>query len=812
MKKLWTFITLIALLLPLIVACGGDEEATDTPQAAAPVEQATEVPAEPKTEGYECTDPLGCVTVAAGEKLRLATALVISGPNETLGIDSQRGVTIAIADRGKVMGFDVEMVNEDGQCNAEGGQTAATKITSDETIVAVIGHNCSSSCTPAAPIYTQAGFTMISPSCTAVSLTVPETHEAGFVRTAHSDKAQGVPAAQFAYDVLGARTAATVHDGSPYAEQLQQVFVDAFIAMGGTITAQEAVNVGDTDMKPLLTSIAVDEPDIIYYPIFIAEGGFITVQAKDIEGLEDTYLMGADGMTSPDFVEAAGDAGEGMYFSGPDLTALDPVHYETFLAKHQEMYGEDPLSVFHAHAYDAANIIFDAIEAVGEIDADGNLHIGRQALRDAIYATKNFAGLTGNLNCDENGDCADPAILVSQIQNGEYVPIWSAKKGMLEAAPAEPTGPTLRIWADDTRAPVLEEVGKAFTEQYGVTIIVEEYGFGDIRDNLKIAGPAGEGPDIIIGAHDWLGELVINGLVAPMDLGDKADLFLAAAINGFTYNGELYGMPYATENVAFVRNPELVPDAPATWDEVAEIAAQLEADGTVEQGYIRQEGDPYHFFPIQTAFGGYVFGVNADGTYNAEDVGIDNAGSIAALQWMEMMVQEGHLSPGVDYDIMHAQFEAGAAAMMISGPWALPRIQESGIPYAVSVIPGQTQDAQPFLGVQGFMINAFSEDPLLAQVFLTEFIATEETMQKLFDADPRPAAFLAVREAIDDPDILAFAEAGANGLPMPAIPEMSAVWAAWGDAVTLVTQGTVTAEEAFTTAAEQIRTLIAEGQ
>jgi polar amino acid transport system substrate-binding protein len=251
------------------------------------------------------------------------------------------------------------------------------------------------------------------------------------LRTAHNDKVQGAAAADFAYNVLGVRTAATIHDGSPYADQLQQVFVDTFEELGGEITAQEAVNVGDTDMRPLLTSIAVDEPEFLYYPIFIAEGGFITTQAKEIAGLENTILAGADGMQSPDFVEAAGDAGEGMYFSGPDLTANDPQLYQDFLAKHEAKYGEDPLSVFHAHAYDAANIIFDAIEEVGVIDAEGNLHIGRQALRDAIYGTSNYPGITGTLTCDENGDCADPAINVSQLQNGEYVPIWSAERGMI---------------------------------------------------------------------------------------------------------------------------------------------------------------------------------------------------------------------------------------------------------------------------------------------------------------------------------------------------------------------------------------------
>ena len=251
------------------------------------------------------------------------------------------------------------------------------------------------------------------------------------------------------------------------------------------------------------------------------------------------------------------------------------------------------------------------------------------------------------------------------------------------AAPAD--GPTLTIWADDTRSPVLEELGAAFEAEYGVRIVVTQKAFGSIRDDLKVAGPAGEGPDIIIGAHDWLGELVENGLLAEIDLGDNRDQFLAAAVQAFTYDGTLYGMPYATENVAFVYNTDLVETPPATWSEVEELAAQLEADGVVAQGFIHQESDPYHFFPIMTAFGGYVFGLTEEG-YDASDVGIDSEGSIAAATWLDGMYKAGHLKTGaaVNYDIMHAQFGEGEAAMMITGPWALPTIRESGAPYAAT--------------------------------------------------------------------------------------------------------------------------------
>ena len=432
--RLFWLLTLL-ITLALLAACGGaatpaPEQPAQEQQPAAEQPAAEQPAAEQPTPAEEamaepvqgCDDPLGCVTIAPGEPLRIASALVTSGPNETLGLDSQYGVEVAIQDRGEVLGHSVELQAEDAGCSAEGGQTAATKIASDDSIIAVVGHNCSSSCTPAAPIYNDAGMTMISPSCTAPALTAPDTHVPSLLRTAHNDNVQGRVMADYAYNELGVRKAATIHDGSPYAEQLQQVFADRFTELGGEITAQEAVNVGDTDMRPVLTSIATGQPDMIYYPIFIAEGAFITTQAKEIAGLENTLLAGADGMISPDFIAAAKEAAEGMYFSGPDL-GFSGDKYEQFKAEYKDISGQDLLSVFHAHAYDAANMIFDAVEKVAKTDADGNLLIGRQALRDALYATSNFDGITGNLSCNENGDCADPKIAVNQVQNGEYVPI-----------------------------------------------------------------------------------------------------------------------------------------------------------------------------------------------------------------------------------------------------------------------------------------------------------------------------------------------------------------------------------------------------
>ncbi len=361
-------------------------------------------------------DPLGVVSIKGNQPIHVAYWMVVAGPDASLGIDTRRGVELAIeAKGGKVLGHAVKLTGQDTGCNAEGGQAAATKLASDPTIVAAIGSNCSSEAKPGAPILWKAGIATVSPSNTAPYLTDakrgPEYN--GYLRTAHNDKVQGAVAAQFAIKKLGVKSAATIHDGSVYAEQLQAVFAEEFKKLGGKITSQEAVAPTDTDMRPVLTKIATGKPEFLYYPIFVAAGGHVTRQVKEVAGMEKVALMGADGIFSTDFYKAAGTTAVGMYHSSPDFSAFGG-GYKDFVAKHEKKYGEKPISAFHAHGYDAAMMIFAAIEKVGVKDKDGTLHVGRQALRDALYATKGMAGLTGTLNCNEFGDCADPKIAVYQ--------------------------------------------------------------------------------------------------------------------------------------------------------------------------------------------------------------------------------------------------------------------------------------------------------------------------------------------------------------------------------------------------------------
>jgi len=445
MKRLFTMLSLFVVASMMLVACGGGATATQAPvMTEAPV--VTEAPIVTEAPAaFECTDAIGCVDIAPGDPIHFAYALTVSGATAPLGEDARGGVEIAIDDKGELLGHPIELTGEDTLCNAEGGQAAGTRLAADPTIVAIIGTTCSSEARAAMPLISAAGMTMISPSNTNPDLTNPDhpDHWPGYLRTAHNDLYQGRVAAEFVYNELGLTSAATIHDGSPYAQSLQEVFANVFQELGGTITAQEAINTGDTDMKPVLTSIATGAPQAIYFPIFEPEGNLVVQQAKEVSGLETTVLMVADGLFASTFAPATGDAVVGLYASGP---YLDPAQssYADLLAKWEAKFGGVPPSGYHAFAYDATYIFFAAIEAVAVVDADGTVHIGRQALRDAVYATKGFPGISGLLSCDndnpdsavvEEGDCATgKALAVYQYGEaavgGEFPPpvIWEPGK------------------------------------------------------------------------------------------------------------------------------------------------------------------------------------------------------------------------------------------------------------------------------------------------------------------------------------------------------------------------------------------------
>ncbi|MCI0633736.1 MAG: branched-chain amino acid ABC transporter substrate-binding protein [Actinobacteria bacterium] len=419
-RKIFATMAIFAALSLVAAACGGDDDEGGGTTATGPTATGGAVDCD--------ADPFGCVEVAAGAPIKLASLLAISGDVAFLGTDSNNGIILAIdnldgaldATPGQLLGHDVTLQQEDDGCSAEGGQAGATAIVADPEIVAVFGTSCSSAALGVADTITgDVGYLMVSPSNTNPGLTSEEAHQPFYARTAHNDKIQGAIVAEYALNELGATTAATINDESPYADGLAAAFRANFEAGGGTITAVEQVNSADTDLGPVLTSIAEGEPDVVYGPNFNPVCALSYVQGADILPA-GTIQIGSDGCLESGFIETAGDATTDYYASSPDVTVFQggAFYNDTFLPAYQEQFGTEPTSVFHAHAYDAALTLFDAIEAVAVDDGSGNLTISRTALKDAYFATSGYEGITGIITCTPLGDCAtDVTIGIFQYPN-----------------------------------------------------------------------------------------------------------------------------------------------------------------------------------------------------------------------------------------------------------------------------------------------------------------------------------------------------------------------------------------------------------
>ena len=298
----------------------------------------------------------------------------ISGDTAALGDDSNAGVTLGIdyldgtldGKAGQILGHDVSVVKEDDGCSADGGQQGGTKLAADPQIFAVVGTTCSSSALGVADtILSEKGTILISPSNTNPSLTEQGTHQPFYLRTAYNDKIQAAVINDFITTKLNAKTVATIHDESPYATALTEVLGTNFEASGGTVTSAESIQSTDTDFKALLTKIGNDKPDVLYFPDFDPACELIAAQAKQTAGLENTVLIGSDGCLTSTFIDQGGAAVNGVYASGPDLSAFtqNDFYQNEFLPAYQTLVGSKPTSAYHAQAFDAMGMIAAAITA-----------------------------------------------------------------------------------------------------------------------------------------------------------------------------------------------------------------------------------------------------------------------------------------------------------------------------------------------------------------------------------------------------------------------------------------------------------------
>ncbi|MCT1366302.1 MULTISPECIES: maltose ABC transporter substrate-binding protein [unclassified Microbacterium] len=345
------------------------------------------------------------------------------------------------------------------------------------------------------------------------------------------------------------------------------------------------------------------------------------------------------------------------------------------------------------------------------------------------------------------------------------------------------SGGTLTVWVDAERVDALQGAADAYQEKTGVTVKLVGKSVDDMKDDFIQQVPTGKGPDVVMGAHDWLGELSTNGVVAPIELGDSSEDYLPVALQAATYAGTVYMLPYAVENIAVLRNADLVPEPATSFDDMVSKGTFV-----VEQG---AEGNPYHLYPFQTAFDAPVFGTDDSGSYDPTDLQLGSEGGFAFADWLGAQGAAGTLNTDIDGEIAKQQFLDGTAAFWLTGPWNVGAATDAGINVEIDPIPSPTgETASPFAGVKGFFVSAESKNKVAANDFLVNYLGTEDVQLELFRAgNVLPALTAAADTAASDPIIAGFQAVGADAVPMPAIPAMGAVWQFWGVAEAAIING-----------------------
>ncbi|WP_088316499.1 extracellular solute-binding protein [Kineosporia sp. R_H_3] len=382
----------------------------------------------------------------------------------------------------------------------------------------------------------------------------------------------------------------------------------------------------------------------------------------------------------------------------------------------------------------------------------------------------------------------------------------SSEPAATSSAPdASPTtsGPPVRsnadlvIWTDELKAPAVKTVADTFAAANGITVDVQVVS-SDLQAAVVTANAAGNGPDVFTGAHDWIGNLVQNGTIDPLQLSAaQVQGYADVAVEATTYNDKLYALPYGIEALALYRNTAVAPDAPKTLDEAFKTGAAAVKAKKVESAFnlqVGDNGDAYHMEPLLTSMGGYMFGTEANGNYDPKDLGIGKAGSIAAAKKIGALGEKGSkvLRRSISGDNSIALFAGGKAAYLVSGPWALADVKKGGIEYAISPIPGFAGEkkAAPFAGVQAFFVSSKGKNKAFAQEFVANAANTEEAMQAMYDGAKLPPALKSLQAKVgSDPDVKTFVDAAAAANPMPAIPAMQAVWEPLGKAYAAIVGG-----------------------
>lgn len=406
-------------------------------------------------------------------------------------------------------------------------------------------------------------------------------------------------------------------------------------------------------------------------------------------------------------------------------------------------------------------------------------------MRRSILATAMVAGLAVTLSAC-GGTTSNPT--TGGSAGGDSTPASAATDGPV----VRDTNADLVIWSDDKRAAALQKAADTFAKAQGIKVAVQAVS-KDLQTNFITANQAGNGPDVVFGAHDWIGNMVQNSAITPFQISPDATSKLSPiAVKAMQFNGQSYGAPYAVETIALFRNNKLTQVEPKSIEELVKAAKESKAENPLCLP-VGQEGDAYHLQPIFTAGGGYLFGQTSDGSYDPKDLGVGKPGSVEAAKKIAALAKDGVLKTSIDGKNNISLFTEGKCAYMVSGPWALSDLKKAGTDFALSQVPGFEggSPAKAFTGAQAIFIASKAKNKAVAEAFVNEALTSEQIQTELYNVDPRPPALVELNTKLsgDNPQVAQFGKLAESGEPMPNIKEMAAIWAPLGKAQAAIISG-----------------------
>lgn len=376
---------------------------------------------------------------------------------------------------------------------------------------------------------------------------------------------------------------------------------------------------------------------------------------------------------------------------------------------------------------------------------------------------------------------------------------------------------TLNVWEDIQKSKGITQAVADFEKQYDVKVNIKELPYAQHLERLRLDGPAGIGPDVLMLPSDMLGVAVVQGLIAPIK-ADKKELsdYTDASLSAFTTGGKIYGYPKVVETLVLIYNKALLKEPLKTTDDYMKFAKELQSKDKSKYGFIAKFDQVYYSYGAMSAYGGYIFKRSDNGDYDPTDLGINNQGSIDAINYLKTFFTQKLIPNGVFGDnglnAIDTLFTEGKAAAVINGPWALEPYKKAGIDYGVTTLPLMPNGKQmsSLLGVKGYAISTYSKQKDLAEKFI-QFVNQPQYAKQRFEITgeiPPLKSLMNDKVITENEAAKAIANQSEIAVPMPSIPEMAQVWTPVDSAIQLSLSGKQDTKEALDNAAQQINDAI----